>query len=44
MNEYEIEKLIHETKELYDIRDEYKKHSSCCKSNAGMTCKSTLQL
>lgn len=25
MNEYEIEKLIHETKELYDIRDEYKK-------------------
>ena len=25
MNEYEIEKLIHETKELCDIRDEYQK-------------------
>lgn len=25
MNEYEIEKRIHETKELYDIRDEYQK-------------------
>lgn len=25
MNEHEIEKLIHETKELRDIRDEYQK-------------------
>lgn len=25
MNEYEIEKLIHKTKELCDIRDEYQK-------------------
>lgn len=25
MNEHEIEKLIHETKELHDIRDEYQK-------------------
>ena len=25
MNEYEIEKIIHETKELRDIRDEYQK-------------------
>lgn len=36
MTEYELEKIINESKELMDICDEYKKHISFYKNKDGM--------